>query len=133
VKVLLIGSGAESNNARHILNWGGHTVIAQHRVLVPDHLDMFGYDLLVAVIPEATVQIPTLNSAVEKGTEVILISSAEFTAWAATISHVPSFSYPLDGGKESFVKALQEADQRVQRNAATTVVVDDKKQTEEIQ
>jgi hypothetical protein len=118
VKVLLIGSGTESNNARHILNWSGHTVIAQHRALVPDHLDMFGYDLLVVVIPEATVQIPTLNIAMKKGTEVILISSTEFTAWAATISHIPSFSYPLDGGKESFVKALQEADQRVQRKAA---------------
>jgi MinD-like ATPase involved in chromosome partitioning or flagellar assembly len=95
MQILLLGAGSTTSRLNMILSEQGHSIAAQLAAFTPQHLDLFDFQGVVAVAPEASVSSDSLLQAAERGKMIFVIAGEGdgLTAWAGATG-VPTFAYP---------------------------------------
>ena len=95
MQLLLLGAGSTTSRLNMHLSEQGHSIAAQLAAFTPQHLDLFDFQGVVAVAPEASVSSDSLLQAAERGKMIFVIAGEGdgLTAWAGATG-VPTFAYP---------------------------------------
>jgi len=95
MQILLLGAGSTTSRLNMTLSEQGHSIAAQLASFTAQHLDLFDFQGVVAVAPEASVSSDSLLQAAERGKMIFVIAGEGdgLTAWAGATS-VPTFAYP---------------------------------------
>jgi len=93
--ILLLGAGSTTSRLNMTLSEQGHSIAAQLASFTAQHLDLFDFQGVVAVAPEASVSSDSLLQAAERGKMIFIIAGEGdgLTAWAGATG-VPTFAYP---------------------------------------
>lgn len=96
MQILLLGAGTVTSGLNMTLAEHGHQVMAVMASFTPQHLDLFDFQGLVAVSPEASVSPETLRVAAERGKMIFVVAgeSDGLAAWANGTG-IPAYAYPL--------------------------------------
>jgi len=95
MQILLLGAGSTTSRLNMTLSEQGHSITAQLASFTAQHLDLFDFQGVVAVAPEASVSSDSLLQAAERGKMIFVIAGEGdgLTAWAGATG-VPTFAYP---------------------------------------
>ena len=95
MQVLLLGAGTVTSRLNLLISDQEHSVAAQIATFTPQHLDLFDFQCIVVVAPEASVSTESLIKAAERGKLIIVVAGIEdgLAAWANGAG-VPAFAYP---------------------------------------
>jgi MinD-like ATPase involved in chromosome partitioning or flagellar assembly len=95
MQILLLGAGTISSRLNLTLCEHDHVVTAQLAAFTPQHLDLFDFQAMLVVSPEASVTPEGLVRAAERGKLLFVVAGASdgLAAWANATS-IPAFSYP---------------------------------------
>ena len=95
MQILLLGAGSTTSRLNMTLSEQGHSIAAQLASFTAQHLDLFDFQGVVAVAPEASVSSDSLLQAAERGKMIFVIAGEGdgLTAWAGATG-VPTFAYP---------------------------------------
>ena len=96
MQILLLGAGTVTSGLNMTLAEHGHQVMAVMAACTPKHLELFDFQGLVAVSPEASVSTETLRAAAEQGKMIFIVAGEAdgLAAWANGCG-LPAFAYPL--------------------------------------
>jgi MinD-like ATPase involved in chromosome partitioning or flagellar assembly len=95
MQILLLGAGSTTSRLNMTLSEQGHSIAAQLASFTAQHLDLFDFQGVVAVAPEASVSSDSLLQAAERGKMIFVIAGEGdgLTAWAGATG-IPAFAYP---------------------------------------
>lgn len=95
--LLLVGRGATTSRLNMLFTERGHTVTAVLASLELNHLDLFDYEAVIVVSPEASVMQETLTRVTERHRFVLLIAGSGdgLAAWGASAA-TAVYAYPLN-------------------------------------
>jgi len=95
MQILLLGAGTISSRLNLTLSEHDHVVTAQLAAFTPQHLDLFDFQAMLVVSPEASVTPEGLVRAAERGKLLFIVAGASdgLAAWANATS-IPAFAYP---------------------------------------
>jgi MinD-like ATPase involved in chromosome partitioning or flagellar assembly len=95
MQILLLGAGGASSRLNLTLCEHDHVVTAQLAAFTPQHLDLFDFQAMVVVSPEASVTPEGLTRAAERGVLLFIVAGAGdgLAAWARAAG-LPAFAYP---------------------------------------
>jgi MinD-like ATPase involved in chromosome partitioning or flagellar assembly len=95
MQILLLGAGTISSRLNLTLCEHDHVVTAQLAAFTPQHLDLFDFQAMLIVSPEASVTPEGLVRAAERGKLLFVVAGASdgLAAWANATS-IPAFAYP---------------------------------------
>jgi len=95
MQILLLGAGTISSRLNLTLSEHDHVVTAQLAAFTPQHLDLFDFQAVLVVSPEASVTPEGLVRAAERGKLLFVIAGASdgLASWANATS-IPAFAYP---------------------------------------
>ena len=95
MQILLLGAGTVTSRLNLTLCEHDHVVAAQLAAFTPQHLDLFDFQAMVVVSPEASVTPEGLVRAAERGKLLFIVAGASdgLAAWA-NATNLPAFAYP---------------------------------------
>jgi MinD-like ATPase involved in chromosome partitioning or flagellar assembly len=95
MQILLLGAGGVTSRLNLTLCEHDHVVTAQLATFIPQHLDLFDFQAMVVVSPEAAVTPEGLVRAAERGKLLFIVAGASdgLAAWA-NATNLPAFAYP---------------------------------------
>ena len=95
MQILLLGAGTVTSRLNLTLSEHDHVVTAQLATFTPQHLDLFDFQAVVVVSPEASVTPEGLVRAAERGKLLFIVAGASdgLAAWANATA-LPAFAYP---------------------------------------
>ena len=95
MQILLLGAGTVTSRLNLTLSEHDHMVTAQLATFTPQHLDLFDFQAVVVVSPEASVTPEGLVRAAERGKLLFIVAGASdgLAAWANATA-LPAFAYP---------------------------------------
>ena len=95
MQILLLGAGTVTSRLNLTLCEHDHVVTAQLAAFTPQHLDLFEFQAMVVVSPEASVTPEGLVRAAERGKLLFIVAGASdgLAAWANATA-LPAFAYP---------------------------------------
>lgn len=98
MQLILLGAGTVTSRLNLTMMEHNHTVAAAMAAFTPQHLDLFDFQGLIVVSPEASVSTETLLAAAERGKMIFLVAgeSDGLAAWANGVG-IPAYAYPLSG------------------------------------
>ena len=96
MQILLLGAGTVTSRLNLLLAEHSHSVAAQMAAFTPEHLDLFDFQGVVVIAPEASVSTESLVQAAERGKVLFVIAGTGdgLAAWANGVG-VPAFAYPI--------------------------------------
>ena len=95
MQLLLLGAGTVTSRLSLTLAEHRHTLAAQMAAFSPQHLDLFDFQGMVVVAPEASVSTESLLQAAERGKFLFVVAGVDdgLAAWANSTG-VPAFAFP---------------------------------------
>ena len=95
MQILLIGTGNVTSRMNLVLADHKHTVTAQMATFTPQHMDLFDFQAILVISPEASISTESLMQAAERGKMIFVVAGVDdgLAAWANGTG-VPAFSYP---------------------------------------
>lgn len=95
MQLLLLGTGTVTSRLSLTLAEHGHTLAGQMAAFSPQHLDLFDFQGVIVVAPEASVTTESLLRAAERGKFLFILAGADdgLAAWAHSTG-VPAFAFP---------------------------------------
>ena len=96
MQILLLGAGTVTSRLNLTLAEHGHSVAAQMATFTPLHLELFDFQGVVVVSPEASISTESLVKAAERGKVLFVVAGGNdgLAAWANGVG-VPAFAYPI--------------------------------------